>query len=141
MDEKYFIYVVKSNEGKFYVGKSTSKAKWYNPCSYFLDQHKKDHSKYEILGKSLLKHGVKGHKVSILYDRELFSIEEAEHKVFDLVKQLESKGKSLNGQVVNPEREQCEDCGKRIKKIYMQEHKDNYCEFKIRDELSELIDI
>lgn len=140
MDEKYFVYVIKcEDDKKYYVGKSTSKTKWYNPCKYFLSKYEKDNSIYSEIGASIKNKGIKSHKVCILYDRDLFPIEEAEHRVYKLVKKLEKKNKSLNGEIVNPERGTCKECGKRIKKVFMEDHLQKYCEKQLRDEFDEII--
>lgn len=137
---KYFVYVIKCEEtNRFYVGKSTSKSKWYNPCKYFKEKYDEDNSKYTELGKSFDKYGINKHKVSVLNNRKTYDIEEAEKKVYEIYQQLGDR--SLNGEMVKPERTDCPECGKRIKKIYVQDHLDKYCEKQIEKDLLELLSI
>lgn len=136
----YLIYVIRCIEDdRIFVGKTTSKNANFNPMRFFLKKNEENQECYRGISKSIKDHGLGKHVVSILYNSTRFKKIEAEEKIFSLCNKLKDTVGLINDEIIDPERVVCEACGKKIRKNYLQRHKELYCDSITLDYLNDLL--
>lgn len=124
----YFTYaIVCKKTNKIFVGQSKSENPEYNPIRFFLKKNKDEPNYYEKLCKSINEHGRKEHRF-IKTSKHIYTLEEAEKKVYEASLKLDKQDRLLNDRIISPEKETCDYCGKSYKIVYKEAHQTKYCD-------------
>lgn len=137
---KYYVYIIKcTTTNKIFVGVTSVKDRSILPWLLRQNESYKntDNPRYTKLGESVATNGFKNHVYS-KFKGEFDDKEKAEIAVFNIQKKLGDN--ILNDCIANPEKVDCEGCGKRVKVMYLEAHKEKYCTGKIFSEYEYLID-
>lgn len=121
----YIVAIKNVPESSYYV--CVSDKQEANTLKYFLEEHKRDNTKYVTLSESVKKHGLKNFVCTRLRDRIFDNRESAELFVFEKLNELSAKGKMLNDKIINPTRVPCPGCDKKIRQEFLESHQTNYC--------------
>lgn len=124
----YFVYAIVTNDlpsdRKAYIGITKSLNPKYNALTV-MSKRVQNYSddKYIKLRESLKTEGIKSHTYRKLSER--MELEEAEKLAFEHMNKLGNR--CLNDSLIDPEREECDRCGKRVKLAFLEAHKSKYC--------------
>lgn len=116
------IYVIENlNTHKKFYGTTKSQNEKFNPLSFFLKQS----DNYKLLRESVAKDGFKSHQCRLI--KSDMSDDDKQKVVYEKILKLQSDNESLNDLAINPEKVECEDCGFKLRKFFLTDHKEKYC--------------
>lgn len=119
------IYLIECKTTKHrYYGTTKSQQKNFNPMMWFLRQNK-EHDYYQKFAESVEKYGLNDHVVRTItcdYDDDK-KLDIVYKKVLAMLK----RGESLNDIAVSPLKVECEKCGMKVRKQFIDKHMDKYC--------------
>lgn len=133
----YRVFAIQcTKNNKKYIGITTTE-NGNNLLKWMINQNKSDQSKFKELAESVKVNGFGSHIVIRL--KEVFDNKhDAEQKSYAVQCMYKEKDELMNTDIINPEREQC-NCGQFVKKVFMDIHKEKYCNCKLQDEIEEQI--
>ena len=99
-------------------------------CKRFAESSEEDRQngkvKFYGIGMSISAHGLADHQLVLL--KEVYENKDtAEQILYQKQVRISNDGKLINTNFVNPDKEQCPNCGKKIKKVFMDAHIEKYC--------------